>query len=131
LLTSAHDCSDGGLAVALAECCFSSLNRVAIGAEITLPDSLPDSLPSASMLFSESPSRIIVSFPASSRTAIENIARREKCPFAVIGHAGGARLRVKLGEDEPIAAEVSALENVWRSSLSKRLEAEVMAAGRE
>ncbi|OLE68593.1 MAG: phosphoribosylformylglycinamidine synthase II, partial [Bacteroidetes bacterium 13_1_20CM_4_60_6] len=38
LLRSAHDCSDGGLAVALAECCFSSLNREAIGATISLPE---------------------------------------------------------------------------------------------
>jgi phosphoribosylformylglycinamidine synthase len=131
LLASAHDCSDGGLAVALAECCFSSLSRAAIGAGITLPASLPGSLPTASMLFSESPSRIIVSFPASSRAAIENIAEREKCPFTVIGHVGGNKLRIKLGEEETISAEVSAMENVWCSSLSKKLEAEVMAAARE
>jgi len=131
LLASAHDCSEGGLAVALAECCFSSLNRTAIGAEITLPGFLLGSLPTASMLFSESPSRIIVSFPASSRAAIEDIAEREKCPFTVIGHVGGNSLRIKLGEEETITAEVSAMENVWRSSLSKKLEAEVMAAGRE
>ena len=36
LLLSAHDCSDGGLAVTLAESCFSSLGRDAIGAEIDL-----------------------------------------------------------------------------------------------
>src|SRR5256886_7195877 len=36
LLKSAHDCSDGGLAVALAECCFSSLNREAIGADVDI-----------------------------------------------------------------------------------------------
>jgi phosphoribosylformylglycinamidine synthase len=131
LLASAHDCADGGLAVALAECCFSSLSRAAIGAGITLPASLPGSLPTASMLFSESPSRIIVSFPASSRAAIENIAEREKCPFTVIGHVGGNKLRIKLGEEETISAEVSAMENVWCSSLSKKLEAEVMAAARE
>ena len=41
LLASAHDCSDGGLAVALAECCFSSLNREAIGADVSLSDALP------------------------------------------------------------------------------------------
>jgi phosphoribosylformylglycinamidine synthase II len=131
LLASAHDCSDGGLAVALAECSFSSLNRAAIGAEITLPGSLFGSLPAASMLFSESPSRIIVSFPASSRAALEIIAGREKCPFTVIGYVGGNSLQVKLGEEETISAEVSAMENVWRSSLSKKLETEVMAAGRE
>src|SRR3989441_1314903 len=45
LLRSAHDCSDGGLAVALAECCFSSLNREAIGATISLPETLADGMP--------------------------------------------------------------------------------------
>jgi phosphoribosylformylglycinamidine synthase len=131
LLASAHDCSDGGLAVALAECCFSSLNRATIGAEVSLPESLRGSLPTASMLFSESPSRIILSFPASSRAAVENIAEREKCPFAVIGQVGGNILRINLAEEQVICAEISEIENVWRSSLSKKLEAEVMAAGRE
>jgi phosphoribosylformylglycinamidine synthase len=131
LLASAHDCSDGGLAVALAECCFSSLNRATIGAEVSLPESLRGSLPTASMLFSESPSRIILSFPASSRAAVENIAKREKCSFAVIGRVGGNILRINLDEEQVICAEISEIENVWRSSLSKKLEAEVMAAGRE
>lgn len=131
LLASAHDCSDGGLAVALAECCFSSLNRAAIGAEITLPGFLSGSLPASSMLFSESPSRIILSFPASSLVAIENIAAREKCPFTLIGDVGGDNLRVKMGNEETITAGVGAMENVWRGSLAKKLEAEVMAAGRE
>ncbi|HEY3038087.1 MAG TPA: phosphoribosylformylglycinamidine synthase subunit PurL [Pyrinomonadaceae bacterium] len=131
LLASAHDCSDGGLTVALAECCFSSLNRSAIGAEISLSGLQPASLPAASVLFSESPSRIIVSFPASSRAAIENIAAREQCPCTVIGHVSGSRLRIKLGEEEFVSAEVSVMEDIWRSSLSKKLAAEVMAAGRE
>jgi phosphoribosylformylglycinamidine synthase II len=131
LLASAHDCSDGGLAVALAECCFSSLNRKTIGAEVSLPESLRGSLPTATILFSESPSRIILSFPASSRAAVENIAEREKCPFTIIGRVGGNSLRINLDEEQVICAEISELENVWRSSLSKRLEAEVMAAGRE
>jgi phosphoribosylformylglycinamidine synthase II len=131
LLASAHDCSDGGLAVALAECCFSSLNRATSGAEVSLPESLRGSLPTATILFSESPSRIILSFPASSRAAVENIAEREKCPFTVIGRVGGNSLRISLDEEQIISAEISELENVWRSSLSKKLEAEVMAAGRE
>ena len=129
LLASAHDCSDGGLAVALAECCFSSLNRTAIGADVVIPESLRGSLPPASMLFSESPSRIIVSFPASSRAAMEEIAERESCPFTMVGHVGGGLLQIKLGDEETIAVEVSELENVWRGALSKKLEAEVMAAG--
>src|SRR2546430_15189270 len=55
LLRSAHDCSDGGLAVALAECCFSSLNHEACGADIDITGEYDV----ATRLFSESPSRII------------------------------------------------------------------------
>jgi phosphoribosylformylglycinamidine synthase len=117
--------------VALAECCFSSLNRLAVGAQITLPETLLGSLPAASMLFSESPSRIIVSFAASSRAAVEDIAARKQCPFTVIGQVGGNSLQIKLGDEEAISVEVGELENVWRGSLAKKLEAEVMAAGRE
>ncbi len=127
LLASAHDCSDGGIAVALAESCFSSLNRQAIGAEV----SLDDSLPTTSALFSESPSRIIVSFPESSRAALHEMAGRHNSPFKVIGKVGGSRLRIRHAEQEPIAIDVHQLESGWRSSLSKRLEAEVMAAGME
>src|SRR6185436_2836877 len=73
LLASAHDCSDGGLAVALAECCFSSLNRGAVGAEISISDTFAP--PAA--LFSESPSRIVVSFHAAAAAEVEKIAARE------------------------------------------------------
>src|SRR6266498_840330 len=131
LLASAHDCSDGGLAVALAECCFSSLNRSAIGADISLPEFLTGSLPSATTLFSESPSRIIVSFPATSRTALEDIAARENCPLTLIGQVGGHDLQIKLDDEDAISIAIAEVENVWRNSLSRKLEAEVMAAGRE
>src|SRR5437588_4692909 len=116
LLRSAHDCSDGGLAVALAECCFSSLNREAIGATISLPETLADGMPGSlstlSTLFSESPSRIIISFPESSRDAIESITSRNNCPLTMIGQVGGDQLRIKVGEEEAISADVRELENV-------------------
>jgi phosphoribosylformylglycinamidine synthase len=127
LLSSAHDCSDGGMAVALAENCFSSLNRESIGAHI----SLTGDLPSAAALFSESPSRIIISFPENSLAQLQAIAERARCSFNVIGKVGGSRLRIRLGNDEVVSNEIGELENVWRSSLSRRLEAEVMAAGKE
>src|SRR6266536_318881 len=53
LLQSAHDCSDGGLATALAETCFSTLAHPAIGAKIDFESSLSTS----AALFAESPSR--------------------------------------------------------------------------
>ena len=132
LLRSAHDCSDGGLAVAIAESCFSSLNREAIGADIKLPEtSFGATLSIASALFSESPSRIVITFPAAAHSAIENIAVQKNCPLTLIGNVGGSTLRIAVGTAEAVSADVRELESVWRGSLSKKLEAEVMAAGRE
>ncbi|HEV7744551.1 MAG TPA: phosphoribosylformylglycinamidine synthase subunit PurL [Pyrinomonadaceae bacterium] len=125
LLASAHDCADGGLAVALAECCFSSLNRSGAGAEIDIAET---SLPATSALFSESPSRIILSFPTSSLALVEDLAARANCPIAILGHVGGGQLRVKLGGEEIISTDVNQLEAVWRGSLAEKLEAKVMAA---
>jgi len=127
LIASAHDCSDGGIAVALAENCFSSLNHAAIGVEVLLEDALS----TTSSLFSESPSRIIVTFPEANRAQVQEIADRLNCPFRVIGKVGGTRLRIHHGQREAISIEVPQLEQAWSSSLSKRLEAEVMAAGME
>ncbi len=126
LLSSAHDCADGGLAVALAESCFSSLNRPGIGAEIELPET---SLSSTSTLFSESPSRIILSFPMSSLSLVEDLAAGAACPLAVLGRAGGSGLRIKVGGEQVVSAEVDELEAIWRGSLASKLEAKVMAAG--
>ncbi len=135
LLSSAHDCSDGGLAVAMAECCFSSLNREAIGAEVNIPEiALADEFSSLSIestLFSESPSRIIITFPPSARDAIETMAAQQDCPLTILGTVGGATLRIAVGATGAISADVNELENVWRGSLARKLEAEVMAAGRE
>src|SRR6266850_1734542 len=127
LLRSAHDCSDGGLAVALAECCFSSLTRDGVGAEIDLKGTLP----TTTLLFSESPSRIIVSFEASARSDIEKMAELAGSQFVVIGQVIGKQLRISANGKEAIATEVSGLENTWRNSLSRKLQAEAIAAGME
>ena len=128
LLASAHDCADGGLAVALAESCFSSLNRSGIGAEIDASEVATGSLTNISVLYSESPSRIILSFPRSSLALIEDLASRANCPIVILGQVGGDRLRIRIGDEEVISAAVSELESAWRGSLAKKLEAEVMVA---
>jgi len=122
-LVSAHDCSDGGLAVTLAESSFSSLGREAIGAEVDLKGSLG---PTA-LLFSESPSRIVVSFAAADSGAVQEIAERNNAPFAIIGRVGGTRLTINVNGSEAIDAEVSELEEAWRSALSDKLQAELVA----
>ena len=123
LLLSAHDASDGGLAVALAELCFSSLGREAIGADVNLPGSVG---PTA-LLFSESPSRIIISFDSSDASGVQEIAERNNAPFAILGRVGGNNLTIKVNAEEAIDALVSELEAAWRSAFSDKLQAELVA----
>ncbi len=125
LLRSAHDCSDGGLAVALAECCFSSLNREAVGAEVDLKGG---TLPLRTQLFSESPSRIIVSFGEDALDQITEIAARMNCPFTILGRTGGEHLSIKADGAEVIHLPVAELEAAWRTSLASKLHAEVVTA---
>jgi phosphoribosylformylglycinamidine synthase subunit PurL len=127
LLESAHDCSDGGLAVALAECCFSSLGRKAVGASVELGGELG----SVAQLFGETPSRVVVSFDESQRTRFERIAAQARAPFRVVGRVGGTRLRIKVNGDELVAQTVADLEAVWRSALGSKLQAEVLVAAGE
>jgi phosphoribosylformylglycinamidine synthase subunit PurL len=123
LLLSAHDCSDGGLAVTLAESCFSSLGRDAIGAEVDLHGNIG---PTA-VLFSESPSRIVISFDAAEANTIQEIAARNNAPFAIIGRVGGTRLAIDVNGNEAVAMDVSELESTWRNALSEKLQAEVVS----
>jgi len=122
LLHSAHDCSDGGFAVALAECCFSSLNREAIGADVELTGTLP----TPTRLFSESPSRIIISFDESALGELEEITARASCQFTLLGRTGGNGLSIKADGEEVVNLPVSELEAAWRTSLATKLSAQVM-----
>ncbi|MGB8507534.1 MAG: AIR synthase-related protein, partial [Pyrinomonadaceae bacterium] len=128
LLQSAHDCSDGGLAVALAESCFSSLNRASIGVNLALKS---DALPVVEHLFGETPSRIVISFDESAGERIREIASEANCPLTPLGVVGGTRLRISVGDDECISTETVELETAWRSSLGAKLQREVLAAAAE
>jgi phosphoribosylformylglycinamidine synthase len=124
LLRSAHDCSDGGFAVALAECCFSSLNREAIGADVELTGTLP----TPTRLFSESPSRIIISFDESALGEMEEITARASCQFTLLGRTGGNGLSIKADGEEVVNLPIRELEAAWRTALATKLSAQVMIA---
>jgi phosphoribosylformylglycinamidine synthase len=117
LIKSAHDCADGGLSVAIAESCFSSLNRKAIGAQIEIADA---DLSVEKQLFVESPSRIVISF------APENLEKVKQtvgdCPFQIIGKVTGKNLKIKANGETAISATIAALENIWRCALENCLE---------
>jgi phosphoribosylformylglycinamidine synthase len=92
-LRTAHDTSEGGLAVALAECCLTGPAQV--GAEVTLVDAIrPDAL-----LFGETAGRVIVSTRDAS--AVLAAAAAAEIPAQEIGTTGGTDLRVIGPEDRP------------------------------
>jgi phosphoribosylformylglycinamidine (FGAM) synthase-like enzyme len=124
LLASAHDCADGGLAVALAECCFSSPGKEAIGGEVDLKGTLN----STTLLFSESPSRIIISFDPESLDSLRQICVTHDVPFAVLGEVSGNELKISLNSAPTISATVADLESTWRNALLRSLKAEALVS---
>jgi phosphoribosylformylglycinamidine synthase len=84
LLEAAHDCSDGGLAVALAESAISGDT----GFALTLPGDLPPHI----TLFSESASRAVVAVAPGRATRLEDLARERRVPITRLGDTGGPRM---------------------------------------
>ncbi|MFL6374019.1 MAG: AIR synthase related protein, partial [Pyrinomonadaceae bacterium] len=118
LLGSAHDCSDGGLAVAIAESCFSSLGRDSLGAEIELKKS--GDLTLEELLFGETPTRVVISFPADAVERVRGVA--DGIRFEVIGRVGGGKLSIGIDGDEQISSPVAELENIWANALGSNLD---------
>jgi phosphoribosylformylglycinamidine synthase len=87
LLASAHDCSDGGLAIALAECAIAG----GLGFRAALPAS---DLRPLEFLFSESASRAVVTARLGREADVESLAGFHRLPSARLGVTGGSRLRI-------------------------------------
>ena len=125
LVQSAHDCSDGGLAVALAECCVSG-PREAQGAVVKLG---LGSLRRDALLFGESQSRIILS---TRPTAVESILSRAAeagVPAAQIGTVGGGRLVIevepgKVSDGCRIDLPIRQVSDCWVHAIEEQLSQE-------
>jgi phosphoribosylformylglycinamidine synthase subunit PurL len=119
LMRSAHDCSDGGLAVALAECCFET---VGVGAEVSIDavDVARDTrLNTAAALFGESASRVVISVvPADVTRALEQ-ASAAGVPARLIGQTGGNRLRIAVGGEIVVDTAVTEAERVWSTAIEQ------------
>jgi phosphoribosylformylglycinamidine synthase II len=117
LVRSAHDCSDGGLAVALAESCFSSYRKSSVGATVDLAGGLDRT----AALFGESASRIVLSAPAGAVARIAEIAAELGVACARIGTVGGTRLRISVGGEAAVDRAVDDLEQAWRSLIGEQM----------
>jgi phosphoribosylformylglycinamidine synthase len=124
LVSSAHDCAEGGLAVALAECCFDS----EYGVEASVPFAEDAGLEAwaalseVATLFGESASRVIVSMPE--RHAAEIVARAAASgvPASVVGRVGGDRIRIAVDGRTMVDESREQLEQIWASAIGSRFE---------
>ncbi len=115
LAQSCHDVSEGGLAVALAECCFTG--RAQIGASVELADRMrPDAL-----LFGESTGRVIVA--SSDSAGLLAVAAEQGVPALRIGATGGSRLRISPPRGRAwIDCEIGLLRESFERAIPRRLE---------
>ncbi len=120
LLLSAHDCSDGGLAVALAECVIRE-HLPALGVEAALASEIP----AAAALFGESQSRVVLSCAAAAVDDILELASRHGLRAAAIGTVGepGGTFRLSAGS-RTIEVDATHLAEVYESALPRRMEKE-------
>ena len=122
LLQSAHDCAEGGLAVALAECCFDSSG---IGADVTIPAVSCDAgsdIARTAALFGESASRVLVSVAEAEANELLARARAAGVPATAIGRTGGSRLRIRVDDAVAVDVDLAEAERIWATGLSRYFE---------
>jgi phosphoribosylformylglycinamidine synthase len=140
LVKSAHDCSEGGLAVALAESCISQLvardTPRLIGATIDLSKPLTPSLSPSdgervakpgegiprldALLFGETQSRVVISCKAMDAVKVVERAKLMGVPAAQIGKVGGDKLTVKTASGE-FSAPLTELHDAWWNSIARAM----------
>ena len=110
IISSAHDCSDGGLAITLAECCLRG-GRGFKGEGWRFKGRLD------ATLFGEVQSRIVVSVKSEKVQLLEKIANISRVPVTRLGVVGGRRFTIL----NCIDLSLEQTESVWRGSLEKIL----------
>ena len=118
LVSSAQDCSEGGLLVALAECCFLSPKHF-LGAEIDLD---ANGMRLDGLLFGESQSRIIVSLSGKNFESLKTLANSEEIPWQVLGRVVGDHLKVfknnkVKGKSLIISQPIKNLREKWEEAI--------------
>ncbi len=121
LINSAHDCSEGGLAVTLAECCILNSSQK-IGAIIDLlPSHFPFSLETDGLFFGETQSRLVVSCRPEDFNQIRDLAHKNKAPLVKLGKVEGDKLIICRNEKKIIDIGLDELEKLWRRELSRHM----------
>jgi phosphoribosylformylglycinamidine synthase len=115
LVTAAHDCSEGGVAVALAEGCITG--RELVGCEAVLPAGARADL----TLFGEGPSRVVVTVEAARAREFEALMAESAIPWRWIGTTGGERLGIRIGTETLVDVATRQLEQAWRTGFERHV----------
>jgi phosphoribosylformylglycinamidine synthase II len=118
ILRSAHDCSDGGLAVTLAECAFDTGG---IGCDVNIPGVPGHAVASTDIatLFGESASRVVVSAHGSDTSALLRMAADTGVPAKLIGRTGGGRIAIRVDDRAVLDVSVDEAEQLWSTAIAR------------
>src|SRR5437899_2519260 len=118
LVKSAHDCSEGGLAVAVAECCFNP--EKLLGADLNLKAA---DTPATTVLFDESQSRIVISVARADLEKTVSLLREQGDLFQELGEVGGDTLSIRVN-GETFRWQVADLYDDWWNAIRRTVEDE-------
>jgi phosphoribosylformylglycinamidine synthase len=114
LVRAAHDCSEGGLAVAVAEGCIAGQ----VGADLDLR-ALGADLRSDVLLFAEQPSRILLAGLPGSREALDALAREAGVALVWLGSTGGDTIRLRRNAQLIAGLPLAAATDAWQHGLAR------------
>jgi phosphoribosylformylglycinamidine synthase subunit PurL len=115
LVTAAHDCSEGGVAVALVEACVTG--AAVVGCDVTLPAGGRRD----HVLFGEGPSRVVVSVETARAREFEALMAESAIPWRWIGATGGDRLRLSVGTETVVDVGLDQIEHAWRNGFERHM----------
>jgi phosphoribosylformylglycinamidine synthase len=118
LIESAHDCSDGGLAVTLAECAFDS-GGIGLSVDVPVGGGPSPEWTSLAALFGEGGGRAVVSVAPDQRAALESLAAEGGVPLTVIGKTGGTRIEIAVAGQPGVECGLAEAEQLWSSTLAR------------
>jgi phosphoribosylformylglycinamidine synthase len=115
LIKSAHDCSKGGLAVAVSELCMTNK----IGCSVSVENISNQQLESDEILFSESHSRYLLTFDKKNLQKLEELLKKNNVTFQIIGKFGGESIQFTDDSKSLIDLSVDKAHKTWISSLKE------------
>jgi phosphoribosylformylglycinamidine synthase len=119
-IESAHDCSEGGLAIALAECTFDS-GGIGVSADVTEVSAIEGFAANAT-LFGESASRIVVSVASAHLDAVMTAADEAGVTAREIGRVGGDNIRLSVNGTVAVDIPVSVAETAWATAIERKMQ---------